>query len=168
MIKQYSGTYRRGLLLFFCLAVLMWMGLIFCFSAQPAEESTELSHSVGRKIGEWFVPGFSEWEAERQEQFSESVDFYVRKSAHASEYAVLSILFLGALYFSGKRLRVYPAAIFLTAAYAATDEIHQLFVPGRSGQVSDVVLDSLGAFAGCFFVYFVQFSYKKFKKQKNE
>ena len=36
----------------------------------------------------------------------------------------------------------------IAAAYAATDEFHQLFVPGRSGQISDVVLDSAGALAG--------------------
>ena len=36
----------------------------------------------------------------------------------------------------------------ITTAYAATDEMHQLFVPGRSGQVSDVLLDSAGAIAG--------------------
>ena len=36
----------------------------------------------------------------------------------------------------------------ITTAYAATDEMHQLFVPGRSGQVSDVLLDSAGAMAG--------------------
>ena len=36
----------------------------------------------------------------------------------------------------------------IAAAYAATDEFHQLFVPGRSGQLSDVILDSAGALAG--------------------
>ena len=37
---------------------------------------------------------------------------------------------------------------FIAALYAASDEIHQLFVPGRSGQLSDVILDSAGALAG--------------------
>ena len=36
----------------------------------------------------------------------------------------------------------------IAAGYAATDEFHQLFVPGRSGQVSDVILDSAGAAIG--------------------
>ena len=36
----------------------------------------------------------------------------------------------------------------IAALYAASDEIHQLFVPGRSGQLSDVILDSAGALAG--------------------
>ncbi len=166
MIKRYSGIYRRGVFLFFGLAAFIWMGVIFCFSAQPAEESTELSHTVGRKIGEWFVPGFSEWSAEGQEKFSESVDFYVRKSAHASEYAVLAIFFLGALYFSGKELRFYPVAVLLTSVYALTDEIHQLFVPGRSGQISDVILDSSGAIAGCFCIYFLCFLIKMIKNRK--
>lgn len=36
----------------------------------------------------------------------------------------------------------------ISSLYAATDEIHQLFVPGRSDQMSDVILDSAGAMAG--------------------
>lgn len=163
MIRQYSGTCRRGFFIFFCLAALMWMGLIFYFSAQPAEESTELSHSVGKKIGECFVPGFSEWSAEEQERFSESVDFYVRKSAHASEYAVLAVLFLGVLHFGGKNMRIYLFAFLLTCFYAATDEIHQLFVPGRSGQIGDVFLDSSGALAGCLCTFLLHLLFKKIK-----
>ena len=39
----------------------------------------------------------------------------------------------------------------IAALYAVTDEFHQLFVPGRSGQFSDVVLDSAGALAGLLY-----------------
>ena len=35
------------------------------------------------------------------------------------------------------------------SAYAATDEFHQLFVPGRSGQMTDVMIDSVGCLIGC-------------------
>ena len=53
---------------------------------------------------------------------------------------------------NGRDLRRRRTEIFipwLTATvYAATDEFHQLFIPGRSGQVSDVLLDSAGALAG--------------------
>ncbi|HJA34824.1 MAG TPA: VanZ family protein [Candidatus Mediterraneibacter merdigallinarum] len=54
---------------------------------------------------------------------------------------------------------------WLTAAlYAATDEVHQLFVPGRSGQISDVILDSAGALAGVLVLAAVR---KLIKRKQN-
>lgn len=44
--------------------------------------------------------------------------------------------------------RTAPVAWLIATAYAATDEVHQLFVPGRGGQVTDVLLDSAGALLG--------------------
>lgn len=64
-----------------------------------------------------------------------------------SEYAVLAILF-------GLTIREYQKepwlllALAATAAYAATDEFHQLFVPGRSGQLKDVLIDTAGGALG--------------------
>lgn len=131
------------------LAVLLWMCIIFWFSAKPAAESTDMSMSVGHLAGEIFIRNFQEWPSEEQEAFAENIDHFVRKSAHAAEYAVLGIL-LGEMYAAyGMRGR---KLFFLTAGtgivYAATDEFHQLFVPGRSGQISDVMLDSCGVLAG--------------------
>ncbi|MDY3910050.1 MAG: VanZ family protein [Eubacterium sp.] len=137
---------------FFTVLVVLWMVLIFFFSAQPADTSTEISHSVGRTIGVWFVPGFEEWTSERQESFAEAVDYPVRKGAHASEYAILALLFIGMLHSYGVKEKKW--ALLMTTAYAATDEFHQLFVPGRSGQISDVMLDAAGALAGYLFFLF--------------
>ena len=53
--------------------------------------------------------------------------------------------------FIGRRTSIFVGILVpwcIASAYAATDEIHQLFVPGRSGQVSDVLLDSAGVLAG--------------------
>ena len=60
--------------------------------------------------------------------------FIVRKTAHFTEYAILGILFF-----------LFSRQFF----YACTDEIHQLFIPGRSGQFTDVLIDTLGASFGC-------------------
>lgn len=154
----------------FLVLMILWMVLIFSFSARPAEISSEDSRSVGLLIGELFIPGFEEQPAEMQNKFAEKVDHPIRKAAHASEYAVLGLLTAGA-YMSGgaaaagnandkkkadirnskKRTSISRGILIpwvITTAYAATDEMHQLFVPGRSGQVSDVLLDSAGAMAG--------------------
>ena len=87
--------------------------------------------------------------------------FLARKCCHLTEYAVLAPL-------SGlKRARRKPllrdlgpwnwreavVALLVTAAYAATDEYHQTFVPGREGCVRDVIIDTCGAAAGLFLLW---------------
>lgn len=133
----------------FTLTVIIWMGLIFWFSAQPARKSGEMSASVGVVVGKLFVPGFSKLTEAEQLEFAQKIDYPVRKTAHAAEYAVLGAL-LAAMYRSygllGKR---WIWTSFLTAVlYAATDEFHQLFVSGRACRATDVMIDGTGALAG--------------------
>ena len=81
------------------------------------------------------------------------VDFLVKKTMHAAGYGVLAVLWWRALCGVGVLVRV-PArhlsawAIVLTAVYAAGDEWHQTFVPGRTGRASDVVIDLVGGLVG--------------------
>ena len=100
-------------------------------------------------IGQIFMKDFGEWTKEEQEAFAETINYPVRKAAHATEYAILGMLVSGTAYaygICGKKAMRY-AWIWATF-YAATDEFHQLFVPGRSGQIRDVILDSAGAAVG--------------------
>lgn len=78
---------------------LVWMVVIFSFSAREADESAAKSHSVGKMIGRLVIPEYRSWSEDKQGQFAEKIDFPVRKCAHASEYAVLGILILGTAYF---------------------------------------------------------------------
>ena len=77
---------------------IIWMVVIFSFSAREADESAAMSHSVGKEIGRLVIPEFRSWSEDKQEQFAEKIDFPVRKCAHASEYAVLGVLILGTAY----------------------------------------------------------------------
>lgn len=122
--------------------------MIFWLSATPAEESTDMSLSAGSIVAKILNPNFDELTESEQKAFVEKIDHPVRKSAHAGEYALLGMLFMGSLgaYRAGGRRII--AAWVCTSVYAATDEIHQLFVAGRSCQISDVMLDSAGAAAG--------------------
>ena len=61
----------------FLVLMILWMVLIFVFSARPAEVSSEDSRSVGLLIGELFIPGFEEQSAEAQDRFAEKVDIGV-------------------------------------------------------------------------------------------
>lgn len=69
-------------------------------------------------------------------------DFIVKKTAHFSEYLILTILWYRAL-----EKKNPSAAILISLGYAFSDEIHQLFVPGRGGTLRDVFIDTLGIIA---------------------
>ncbi|MBO4367952.1 MAG: VanZ family protein, partial [Clostridia bacterium] len=70
----------------------------------------------------------------------------VRKAGHIGEFALLA--FLIALHVSLCRKRPWLWAIASCAVYAAGDELHQLFSAGRSGSITDVLIDICGAAAG--------------------
>ena len=82
----------------------------------------------------------------------EALQFPIRKSGHFLEYAALGAAVYQLLQAIDRVPRgVWPrrlAAWGLAVAYAATDELHQLFVSGRSGQPTDVLIDACGALAG--------------------
>ena len=161
-------------------ASLLWMAAIFAMSARPADDSAMDSHRAGRLVLSAFYPHFRDLPAADQEILVARVDYPVRKAAHASEYAVLGALYgLTVLAFvetkrtpdrelsetNGKTPRAqellwmrFPLRTAWCAAvlYAATDEFHQLFVPGRSGKVTDVLIDAAGAAVGVMIVCWVR------------
>jgi VanZ family protein len=78
-----------------------------------------------------------------------SLDFLSRKGGHIVGYALLGLAYLRALVPKGEaRLRAAAFAVGLAAFYGATDEIHQVFVPGRGAGVTDVLIDTVGASLG--------------------
>lgn len=124
--------------------VVCWMGLIFFFSHQPATASSELSSGVTEMIINLLNTVIPPLDIEQK-----TFGHFVRKGAHFFVYFVLGILLLNAL----RRSHVDGwksvfIAFFIAVCYAMTDEIHQLFIPGRSGEVRDVLLDSAGALTG--------------------
>jgi VanZ family protein len=74
-------------------------------------------------------------------------DLALRKLAHAGEYAVLALLLLRAL---GQQPLASLLALLLASAYAASDELHQHFVPGRQAAILDVAVDAAGALVGLY------------------
>ena len=83
----------------------------------------------------------------------------VRKGAHVTEYIILCISFLTAFWVSGIRGKGRNIASFvLTFGYACTDEFHQLFVLGRAGRFTDVLIDSSGALVLSLIVVLVMHS----------
>jgi VanZ family protein len=131
----------------FLILSILWMCVIFTFSAQPREESSNISGGLLRwvlhaldLVFQGKIPGFIS-----AGLFAS--DHYIRKAGHFAEYFILGILWLNTF----KSMRVKKALLFsivICALYASTDEIHQIFVPGRGPMITDVLLDSLAAAAG--------------------
>lgn len=137
----------------FCI-LFLWMAVIFSFSAQNAEESSETSHSVAYRIAEKGSMLFHQekTEAELRKQ-AESMQVIIRKGAHMTEYAILAILLVLHLdCYNFNKKKVFLLSWLFTTGYAATDEFHQLFVPGRAGQLRDVGIDSAGGLLGILFM----------------
>ena len=130
----------------FRVLVILWMIVIFLFSAADGDESSKTSGWVGRMIGSILHSDFEDWAEEEQQAYAEKIEYPIRKAAHATEYAVLALLFFGALTFEGKKR--YLFSWIFTVIYACTDEFHQIFVPGRAGRMFDVMIDSSGVMTG--------------------
>lgn len=141
--------------------VLCWMLIIGSFSAQSGAESGSLSRSVAKKVVtvEEKLTRQTYTNEERDTRI-EHMQLPIRKLAHMAEYAILAMLLtlhLGC-YALAKGVKAATNSFYLrlflawliSAVYAATDEIHQLFVDSRNGSFTDVCIDSAGAFLGLF------------------
>ena len=136
------------------LPALLIMAAIFFFSSQPADDSDAVSGLAGYQIfsaaNRVFGLGLDPAELLA---ITAKYQHPIRKTAHFTEYMFLGISVLFGISVNFRALMSGPiraggTALLITAAYAASDEIHQLFVPGRAGRVSDCLIDSLGALFG--------------------
>ena len=114
------------------------MILIFMFSHQTGSESSGLSSQIVLWIQTYLHIPISE--------------FIVRKAAHMSEYALLTLTLIYGFYknqYPIQKIMIY--SLIGTFLYACSDEMHQLFIGGRAGQFTDVLIDTCG---GCLTIIF--------------
>lgn len=123
------------------------MVIIFLFSAQNGENSMALSGRFSVPIANFIASMQKDVTPEKYQEILNAVQFFVRKTAHFSEYAVLGFL-IRLLMWSYSVKRAGGWAWLAGTLYAGTDEIHQLLTGERSGMWQDVVLDSCGAVFG--------------------
>lgn len=161
---------KKVIVRYFCFAAAVAvMIFVFIMSAKTATESSNISHSFTRKILEFFLKKFDLLTDARQEEIIVGLQFVVRKSAHAFIYTVLGALFAGGFLTIDKikkSLRFF-VPFLCSALYAVSDEIHQLFVQGRSGEFRDVLIDSTGAAVGIMLVLLICHLHFKRKLKKN-
>ena len=139
---------KRRVRVALAICVLLTAGLIFYFSSQDGETSTETSDEIVALIVDAFVKDYGDMSPSAQEKLWSSISFFVRKSAHFMEYTALG--FFLRLFMRSLCLRFPGVFAWLCGAlYAATDEFHQTFTSARAGMWQDVALDSGGVLFGC-------------------
>ncbi|WP_313119224.1 VanZ family protein [Proteiniclasticum ruminis] len=131
-MKQKLHSYRN-------LPALGWMGFIFYLSSQDGSASGKLSGGLSDVL-------YALLQFLRIPLSEETFHFLLRKGAHFTAYLFLGLLF--AFWLEARTLKDYALCLFYSFLYALTDELHQRFVPGRSGELRDVFIDTSGAFTG--------------------
>ena len=139
--------------------LILWMGLIFSFSNQTGTSSSSLSTKVLTRIAVTIDKDMTD---EEIDEFVDKYSFIIRKVAHLTIYFILGIL----IYINLKEyMKVTPAlviySIIFCLVYASTDEIHQLLVNGRSGNIYDVILDTCGSTLAILISYYSRRRLKK-------
>ena len=128
--------------------------MIFKFSGSSGFNSTKQSRGITYNIIK-ILDGNKLNERELT-KLTKRINPVIRKIAHFSIYMILAIftyMFIEELNIKSKsekeclRKKILYTCIFCII-YAIFDEIHQIYVPGRTGKVIDVVIDTLGAFMG--------------------
>lgn len=141
------------------------MLMIFLFSAQDATKSKDLSDGfLSSLLGaflERFLPALSE----------KGMQADIRKYAHMAEYFCLgtsSFLFFSELTRWQGRIRAALLAFACCFLYACSDEVHQIFVPGRAGRFTDVLIDGVGFCAGILLLLLIRWIVEKKREEKRE
>ena len=89
------------------------------------------------------------------------IHHFIRKTGHFMGYGIFSLICFRGFWITlqdtalqlPRQLRAYGLAILATFLVASVDELHQSFLPNRTGQFSDVLLDCCGAAALCFVLF---------------
>lgn len=135
----------------FLILAILWASVIFYLSHQPASVSSGQSGGVINMLSNLpLIGGFIDYMME-----IDIAEFVIRKSAHMFAFGLLAVLIFMSMYESNNDKVLYIRSLFFTFLYACSDEFHQLFIEGRSGEVRDVLVDSFGASILLLILYIV-------------
>ena len=133
---------------------LIIMVFIFSMSAQDSQTSSSTSGGIIESVIRFFDKDFEHLSSVEQEEYIGRFQFIVRKLAHFSVYLALGLtLSVGMQTFLKLRISMRTIIAFIIGVlYAVSDEIHQVFVPGRSCELRDMFIDSIGVLLGSLFI----------------
>ena len=130
--------------------VIFWMGFIFSFSSSEGEDSGSLSRDLLVKVIEVVTP-YKDGDA-KMEELVDVLHFPFRKLAHFTVYFILGATVINMFYAFNINKYTLILSVIICIIYAISDEVHQMFVSNRNGQISDVLLDSSGS---CLAIYLI-------------
>lgn len=130
------------------------MFIIFLFSSQNSDESSDTSEKITQIVVKACIPDYNEISTIKKKEIISTIHIFIRKAAHFSIFGLLG--FLVSCSFGKRRLisKKTLHSVIICFAYACSDEIHQSFIPGRSCQFTDVLIDLSGSICGIFFSIF--------------
>ena len=133
---------------------LFLMIIIFYFSSKTSTQSTADSNPLVELVAGSIqtITAFFGQKVHFTEQSLSVLSFLIRKLAHTAEYALLGCFlsfFFSSITASSRKRFLF--ALLTGFFYACSDELHQHFVPGRSCEVSDILIDTNGVLLGCLF-----------------
>lgn len=138
------------------LFVILWLGVIFYFSASDSSSSTSQTNiaiNTLRSLAEQ-NPFFNFILLKLTEKHS--LVYSIRKLAHLTIFCILQLIIFWVMKLNGySTLKASVFSIVGVIIYASFDEMHQYFTPGRSAQVKDVFIDSIGGSIGLIISYFI-------------
>jgi VanZ family protein len=144
VLKQYSSW--RGRFIRYA-PLILWAGVIFFLSSSMGAASN--TSRIIRPLLLWLFPDIIE-------PSIQAVHYYVRKTAHFTEYAILASLAVLTFKNSSREILKnwrYLFAVLLTALVATIDETNQSFLNSRTGAVEDVLLDISGGVTAVLLIF---------------
>ena len=135
--------------------IILCMLLIFSFSSDTATESSKKSDGTIVKVSEMLIG--RKLTTKEKKYLVGTYTVIVRKSAHFILYFILGLLiysFLLEYSFTNKQIIMITITIVLL--YSISDEVHQMFIKGRSGEVRDVFIDTIAGSLACFSYYILR------------
>lgn len=135
--------------------VIVWMSVVFTLSSESGSKSENTSNSFTKTI---FQNNISDEQVK-------NLSFIIRKTAHFTLYTIggICICLFVLLNFKNTN-KIYLISYIIGTIYAIADELHQLYIPNRSGEIRDVIIDSFGILLGVVIVKFSRYIIHKFKE----
>ena len=123
---------------------IIWMIFIFIMSHTNGNDSSNQSNFIAQIILRFINVDLN------------ILTFIIRKIAHMSEYAILFLLIYYGLHKAIKYQYKLLISLIISILYACSDEFHQIFISGRSGQFKDVIIDTTGMIIMLSIIYLWQ------------
>ena len=165
-VKAYSSKAVYLVAIILCILLCVF---IFKMSGEKANVSAARSDGVSNKVTPILVKEFDTLNKKEQVRLLSRIEHVIRKIAHFCMYAALGTLFALVSLYHERTWRGHLLLPWLFATlYAASDEIHQLFIPGRGSLFSDVVLDSIGSLCGVLLALLAAAAVLKKNKNKKQ